>query len=303
MRLRKYPFLSRQIIIYNLDDFGMDPTTTSVMNPNMTDVHIASGNDMDLLYYGNPMCPQCMSHNIVKNGTFTRLLETGANVNIQRYTCKDCGFSFEARPPNHGYGNHISEDTKKKSIAGRAKKSLRKTAEFFGLIGNISLSHETIRKNVPGVPAESMESSGYFVYDEQYVHINGIERYRALLKDSKTGNFVEEILDDLKEETLAGFFLRAISRFTVPETIFITIDGYHYESVLETVASRMCIVIKRQRCLFHIEKDLAHKIENAKKEKYLDTDVSFINKYGTGYMKWKVIPEEEEMKQLGLHIA
>ena len=148
-----------------------------------------------------------------------------------------------------------------------------------------------------------MEYSGYFVYDEQYVHINGIERYRALLKDSKTGNFVEEILDDLKEETLAGFFIRAISRFTVPETIFITTDGYHYEPILETVASRMCIVIKRQRCLFHIEKDLAHKIENAKKEKYLDTGVSFINKYGTGYMKWKVIPEEEEMKQLGLHIA
>ena len=82
------------IITYNLDDFGMDPTTTSLMNPNMTDVHIASGNYTDLLYYRNPMSPQCMSHNIVKNGTFTKLLETGANVNIKRYTCKDCGFSF-----------------------------------------------------------------------------------------------------------------------------------------------------------------------------------------------------------------
>ena len=89
----------------------------------------------------------------------------------------------------------------------------------------------------------------------------------------------------------------------MPEVIFITSDGSHYESVLETVVSGMSMVIKGQRCLFHIEKDLAHKIENAKKEKYLDTDVSFINKYGTGYMKWKVIPEEEEMKQLGLHIA
>ena len=35
------------------------------------------------------------------------------------------------------------------------------------------------------------ESSGYFVYDEQYVHIDRKEKNRAVLKDSKTGNFVE----------------------------------------------------------------------------------------------------------------
>ncbi|MHB8561922.1 MAG: hypothetical protein ACYDAP_12335 [Thermoplasmataceae archaeon] len=101
-----------------------------------------------------------------------------------------------------------------------------------------------------------MQSSCYFVYGEQYVHIDGIERYRTLLNDTKTGNFVEEILDDLKEEMLAGFFNRAISCFTVPEMIFITTDGYHHETVLETVASRLCIRIRRQRCLIHIEKDL-----------------------------------------------
>ena len=110
-----------------------------------------------------------------------------------------------------------------------------------------------------------MQSSCYFVYDEQHVYIDSIERYRALLNDTKTGNFVEEILDDLKEEMLARFFIRAISCFTVPEVIFITSDGYHYESVLVTVASIMCMVIKRQRCLFHIEKDLAHKIKEAEK--------------------------------------
>ena len=115
-----------------------------------------------------------------------------------------------------------------------------------------------------------MQSSCYFVYVEQHVHIDGIERYRALLKDTKTGNFVEEILDYLKEEMLARFFIRAISCFTMPEVIFITSDGSHYESVLETVVSGMSMVIKGQRCLFHIEKDLAHKIKEAKKEKDLD---------------------------------
>ena len=39
------------------------------------------------------------------------------------------------------------------------------------------------------------------------------------------------------------------------------------------------------------------------REEDLDTVVSFIRKHRADYMKWKVIPEEEEMKQLGLQVA
>ena len=112
------------------------------------------------------------------------------------------------------------------------KTSLRKASSLFHIIGNVIISHETIRRYVsPALPG-IMESSGYFVYDEQYTHIDGVEKYRPLLKDSINGNFVEEILDDLKEDTLTGFFIRALSRFNIPKEIFITTDGYHYESVL-----------------------------------------------------------------------
>ena len=48
----------------------------------------------------------------------------------ERYLCNSCHYSLEARPHNHGYGKHISEDTKKESMVGRVKISLRKTAEF-----------------------------------------------------------------------------------------------------------------------------------------------------------------------------
>ena len=70
-----------------------------------------------------------------------------------------------------------------------------------------------------------MESSGYFVYDEQYAYIDGIEKYRALLKDTNNGNFVEEILDDLGEDKLANFFIKALSRFSIPERVSITTYG------------------------------------------------------------------------------
>ena len=196
--------------------------------------------------------------------------EHGEWHSIQGYLSRDCIYSFVARPPTYGYGKHYPDKIREKSVRTRVKTSLRKASSLFRILGNVIISHETIRKYVPSTPRGVMASSGYFVYDEQYAHIDGIEKYRALLKDSKTENFVEGILDNLREETLAGFFFMALPRFAIPEEIFITTDGYHYESVLKTVSSGLNIQIRRQRCLFHIEKDLAHRIKDANKESDLD---------------------------------
>ena len=74
------------------------------------------------------------------------------------------------------------------------KTSLRKAADLFRILDRVIISYETVRKYVPSPPGMVMLSSGYFVYDEQYAHFDGTEKYMALLKDSKNGNFVEEIL-------------------------------------------------------------------------------------------------------------
>ncbi|MDA8055721.1 MAG: hypothetical protein M0Z77_08780 [Thermoplasmatales archaeon] len=44
-----------------------------------------------------------------------------------------------------------------------------------------------------------MGSSGYFVYYEQYSHIQGKEHFRTLLKDLKTGRFTEKTIADISE--------------------------------------------------------------------------------------------------------
>ena len=49
MRLRKYPFLHRWIISVNLDDFGTDPATTDLADPNIPDIIVKQGNEIDLL--------------------------------------------------------------------------------------------------------------------------------------------------------------------------------------------------------------------------------------------------------------
>ena len=56
------------------------------------------------------------------------------------------------------------------------------------------------------------------------------------------------------------------SGYSIQDHISITTDGYHYDSVLKTVSSGLNIQIRRQRCLFHIEKDPAHRISDANKE-------------------------------------
>ena len=269
MRLRKAPYTEFRRVSTSLDDYASVDSSRVFLVNNIPMMDMELKED-DLISFMNPICPHCGSKNVVKNGTCIRTMENGTVFRVQRYICRDCRYSFVARPPNYGYGKHFPDDVREKSIRTRVKTSLRKASSLFRILGNIMISHETVRKYVPPPQNTVMESSGYFVYDEQYAHIDGIEKYRALLKDAKTGNFVEEILDDLREETLNGFFMRALSRFIMPKEIFITTDGYHYESALEKVSAGLNVRIRRQRCLFHIEKDMARRIRDAHKEMDLD---------------------------------
>jgi hypothetical protein len=52
-------------------------------------------------------------------------------------------------------------------LGTRVKTSLRKAADLFRIPGSVIISHETIRKNILSPLNGVMESSGYFVYDEE----------------------------------------------------------------------------------------------------------------------------------------
>jgi hypothetical protein len=62
---------------------------------------------------------------------------------------------------------------------------------------------------------------------------------------------VSTSLDGLMEDTLVSFFIRALSRFSIPNEISITTDGYHYESVLKRVSAMINVRIRRQLPLPH----------------------------------------------------
>ena len=69
---------------------------------------------------------------------------------------------------------------------------------------------------------------------------------------------------------LTGFFTGSIGMFDVPDNIFITTDGFHYVSSLIETGRIMEKRIRKQRYLFHIEKDRAPNIKVSNKEKELD---------------------------------
>ena len=85
--------------------------------------------------------------------------------------------------------------------------------------------------------------------------------------------------------------MRALSRFIMPKEIFITTYGYHYESALEKVSAGLNVRIRRQRCLFHIEKDMARRIRDAHKEMDLDMPKHMI--------KYMFFQNEKNLRNLG----
>ncbi|MDA8055722.1 MAG: hypothetical protein M0Z77_08785 [Thermoplasmatales archaeon] len=60
-----------------------------------------------------------------------RTLESVQLIPVQKYICNDSDHSFDVMPPNYGYWNHFSTETKDKSVKGKMKTSLKNVKSFF----------------------------------------------------------------------------------------------------------------------------------------------------------------------------
>ena len=122
MRLRKAPYTEFRRVSASLDDYvSVDSSPLFLVdNIPMMDVELKEN---DLISFLSPMSPQCRSRNVVKNGTCPRTMENGTVFRVQRYICRDCRYSFVARPPNYSYGKHYPDDTRGKSVRTMVKAS------------------------------------------------------------------------------------------------------------------------------------------------------------------------------------
>ena len=67
--------------------------------------------------------------------------------------------------------------------------SLRKISKYFEIFFGIRVSHQTIKNwsnknHKETINNEEFEYSGYYLYDEQFLRLNGVRHYRLTLFDA-----------------------------------------------------------------------------------------------------------------------
>ena len=146
--------------------------------------------------YDNPICPVCGSHKIIKKGTITKNKQ---NINgkttefrEQQYQCKKCNKKFGiSNNPLIGKNKQYLQEIMDK-IPGIMKigyQSLRKISKYFEIFLGIRISHQTIKNwsnknHEETINNEEFEYSGYYLYDEQFLRLNGVRHYRLTLFDA-----------------------------------------------------------------------------------------------------------------------
>jgi len=216
--------------------------------------------------YDNPICPVCGSHKIIKKGTITKNKQN-INGNItefreQQYQCKECNKKF-------GINNNPLIDNNKQflqeiidKIPGIMKigyQSLRKISEYFKVFLGIRISHQTIRNwsnqnHEETINNKDFEYSGYYLYDEQFLRLNGVRHYRLTLYDALLNVPVSErIVRRRIPENTKKFILDSTEN---KPFICLTTDLFPmYRNVADEIG------VKHQLCTFHLFQTIHHKLK------------------------------------------
>ena len=216
--------------------------------------------------YDNPICPICGSHKIIKKGTITKNKQN-INGNItefreQQYQCKKCNkkFGISNNPLIKNNKHYLQEIIDKiPEIMKIGYQSLRKISKYFQIFLGIRISHQTIRNwsnknHEETIHNEEFEYSGYYLYDEQFLRLNGVRHYRLTLFDA--------ILNiPVSEQIVRRRIPKNTKKFILDSTankpfICLTTDLFPmYRNVADEIG------VKHQLCTFHLFQTINHKLK------------------------------------------
>lgn len=216
--------------------------------------------------YDNPICPVCGSHKIIKKGTITKNKQ---NINgkttefrEQQYQCKKCNkkFGITNNPLIKNNKQYLQEIIDKiPEIMKIGYQSLRKISKYFQIFLGIQISHQTIRNwsnqnHEETINNEEFEYSGYYLYDEQFLRLNGVRHYRLTLYDA--------ILNvPVSERIVRRRIPKNTKKFILDSTankpfICLTTDLFPmYRNVADEIG------VKHQLCTFHLFQTINHKLK------------------------------------------
>ena len=137
--------------------------------------------------------------------------------------------------------------------------SLHKISKYFEIFLGIRVSHQPI-KNWPNknhketINNEEFEYSGYYLYDEQFLRLNGVRHYRLTLFDA--------ILNvPVSKRIVRRRILKNTKKFILDSTknkpfICLTTDLFPmYRNVADEIG------VNQQLCIFHLFQTINHKLK------------------------------------------
>ena len=213
-------------------------------------------------------CPHCGTRHVVKYGFTKRTLvfkEIGkTNVKVQRYICKRCDKTFQTDltslvDKNSNFTNELKSESEHliSDYLGSLKNVCKSFKKFFG----ITISHQTIENwlfvNENILEFDLGRCSGYYVFDVEWIKINGKWKYRHTLLDSISNCIVADAIYDTEDDTTVEKFLREST--ANKNKIAITTDlDKKYASIIPKLG------FKHQLCIFHTKKSLNKQLKTFK---------------------------------------
>ena len=222
----------------------------------------------DIPYFkmSSARCPFCNSRHVVKYGFTKRILvfkEIGrTEVKVQRYSCKRCGKTFQTDltslvDKNSNFTNELKKESEHliSDYLGSLKNVCKSFKKFFG----ISISHQTI-ENWLFVDENILEfdlgrCSGYYVFDVEWIKINGKWKYRHTLLDSISNCIMADAIYDFEDETTVMKFLKESTANKNKVAITTDLDK-KYASIISKLG------FKHQLCIFHTKKSLNKQLKD-----------------------------------------
>ena len=229
----------------------------SILNPILTQF----SNDY-VIEYGTfyskipPNCPRCglkMNH----NGSNTLSKKNVARLKVGKYQCPKCKMNIqESREFFENLYTFLQDAIAPMVLKMRWNKmsyrGIEEVLEHIFPIGKDTI-YELVRETIESTQLPEQEKKEYQIigYDEQYVRINGQQKYRILIYDFEAGfPIIDTIVESKTSENIKAVFLQTSLNFLIPTIVVTDLDN-SYPRILDELFGENLI---HQPCLFHLQK-------------------------------------------------
>ena len=230
------------------------------------------------------VCPKCGSHDVVKNGTYSRkliFLTTGEeNCIVQKYKCNKCHNIIYTNLSSIVNGNAnitIPVIEHVEYLYSYFNGSLHKIRKSLKKEHNIEISHQSIEniifKSNYEIEHKNWTYSGYYLFDSLWVRQNGKWKYLLALFDLELNTIVSRELVDSETVDSISTFLNQSPRNQKKKCIITDLKP-EYRVAIDRLK------VKQQFCTFHLKQLINREIRDHIKENNTSKDeIEIITNY------------------------